>query len=205
MKKIFLILILLIVFSFNKGFVLSFQVANSFQSLRRVHNIQFFTTQPTQKFRIVFDLIDTLIGFDFTQNKTVLRDGADLLIKELKNRGHTVILVTTGSQKELDFLKTGLPGLNIFLSIFDEIYTEVDESEIAINGRVIRFKDITEIQGDFLIDDNDKLELIAKQIGMEGKLIQVFPFEPSIVASGEIKPFDWIVNIVVPPIQNLGG
>lgn len=104
--------------------------------------------------RIVFDLDGTVIGIwrRGADMAIGLRPGAVEYIQRLKRAGHTPILWTFGSREWWRRVRGVFPVLR---QLFDEVYTRDERPGKVTAGAygVQNIKDIREIRGDYLIDN----------------------------------------------------
>ncbi|MEE8436563.1 MAG: DUF705 domain-containing protein [bacterium] len=112
--------------------------------------------------RIVFDMDNTLVD----ELGATLRPGIVELLERLKAEKHTLILWTSSAKwRATTILKDH--GLSRFFS-------ETRFRENYDPDNTGRPKDIREVKGDILIDDDPKLIAYLKTIGKPGFLISAF-------------------------------
>lgn len=112
--------------------------------------------------RIVFDMDNTLVD----ELGATLRPGIVGLLERLKAEKHTLILWTSSAKwRAITILKDH--GLSRFFS-------EMRFRENYDPNNTGKPKDIREVKGDILIDDDPKLIAYLKTIGKPGFLISAF-------------------------------
>ena len=112
--------------------------------------------------RIVFDLDNTLIE----ERGIKVRPGAVKLLKRLKSENHTLIIWTNSvRERAIDILK------HLRLEeYFSKIITREDYDLEAKDG----WKDIRQVKGDVIIDDNPEQERYAKIYGYKAIIVKPF-------------------------------
>lgn len=121
--------------------------------------------------RIVLDLDGTCIGDPRDDGGRVMvspRPGIHMFLRQLRRRGHTLLLWTAASREWVQDINAAFPKL---ISFFSEIYTR--ETKPAYDMRHAYFKDIRRVGGDILIDNETDFKMIADSEGQGHRYIWI--------------------------------
>lgn len=196
---------------------------------RRKVSWKYFHREPQKSLRIVFDLDDTLVS---SLGPMAVRPRAGEILKEIKARGHKLILWTTASRQHWDVFRRQFPELDVF----DETYTrydlplgetiesyarrkaEIEKMDLPDWAKEILYrdrekttypewvKDIRFVRGDLLFDDAAEKTFessVAKALeALRDKYILIKPISFQEI-DGRFDP-EWIKRIVE-AMEPIGG
>lgn len=103
------------------------------------------------------------------------RPGIHNFLRELRRRGHKLVLWTAASRQWVREIGYTFPKL---VSLFSEIYTR--ETKPACDRRHVYFKDIRRVGGDLLIDNELDFKRIADEEGQGHRYIWIPTFRTGI-------------------------